>query len=32
MWGAIALIGCGQTACFIVFVRRRLQVRPLAAA
>jgi len=32
MWGAIALIGCGQTACFIVFVRRRVEVRPLAAA
>jgi MFS family permease len=30
MWLAIATIGAGQTACFIAFVRRRTQVRPLA--
>jgi MFS family permease len=29
MWLAIATIGAGQTACFIAFVRRRTQVRPL---
>jgi MFS family permease len=29
MWLAIAAIGAGQTACFIAFVRRRTQVRPL---
>ncbi|HEX3760476.1 MAG TPA: MFS transporter [Kofleriaceae bacterium] len=32
MWLAIAVIGAGQTACFIAFVRRRTQVRPLDAA
>jgi len=32
MWLVIALIGAGQTACFIAFVRRRTRVRPLAAA
>ena len=32
MWLTIATIGAGQTACFIAFVRRRTQVRPLAAA
>lgn len=30
LWLAIATIGTGQTACFIAFVRRRTQVRPLA--
>jgi hypothetical protein len=32
MWLVIALIGAGQTVCFIAFVRRRTQLRPLAAA
>lgn len=32
MWLVIALIGAGQTACFIAFVRRRMQVRPVAVA
>lgn len=32
MWLAIAAIGAGQTLCFIAFVRRRTQVRPLANA
>ncbi|HEX8111838.1 MAG TPA: MFS transporter [Kofleriaceae bacterium] len=31
MWLAIAAIGAGQTLCFIAFVRRRTQVRPLNA-
>jgi MFS family permease len=30
MWLAIATIGAGQTVCFLAFVRRRTQVRPLA--
>ncbi len=30
LWLAIATIGAGQTVCFIAFVRRRTQVRPLA--
>jgi MFS family permease len=29
MWLAIASIGAGQTVCFVAFVRRRTQVRPL---
>jgi MFS family permease len=32
MWLVIAMIGAGQTACFTAFVRRRTQVRRLAAA
>jgi MFS family permease len=32
MWLTISMIGAGQTVCFIAFVRRRTQVRPLAAA
>jgi MFS family permease len=32
MWLTIATIGVGQTACFIAFVRRRTQVRAVAAA
>lgn len=32
MWLAIAAIGGGQAACFLVFVRRRTQVRPLSRA
>jgi MFS family permease len=31
MWLAIAAIGAGQTVCFLAFVRRRTQVRPLNA-
>ncbi len=31
MWLAIAAIGAGQTVCFIAFVRRRTQARPLPA-
>jgi MFS family permease len=29
MWLAVAVIGAGQTVCFLAFVRRRTQVRPL---
>jgi MFS family permease len=32
LWLAIATIGGGQTLCFVAFVRRRTQVRPLGAA
>lgn len=30
MWLAISTIGAGQTLCFLAFVRRRTQVRPVA--
>lgn len=32
MWLAIAAIGGGQTACFLAFVRRLTQVRPMSRA